>query len=94
MDSVREDLALAREQLRISEAARLQLQDQMRQNAHEAQELGEKNSKFNETLINENKRLEDELNKIRHEKAELERDVGQKSITIQILTERNLHLSA
>lgn len=48
----------------------------MRQNAVDAHELGEKNSKFHETLINENKRLEDELNKLRHEKVELEKDVG------------------
>jgi hypothetical protein len=42
----------------------------------EAQELADKNGKFHETLINENKRLEDELAKVRQEKADLEKDVG------------------
>lgn len=38
----------------------------------------------------ENKRLQDELDAVKLHKYELEKDLGQKNITIQILTERNL----
>ena len=42
----------------------------------------------------ENKRLQEELNKVKEEKLTLEKDLGQKNITIQILTETNLSLHA
>jgi hypothetical protein len=41
----------------------------------------------------ENKRLQEELNTVKHEKQELEKDIASKNITIQVLTEKNLHLN-
>ena len=42
----------------------------------------------------ENKRLQAELDKVKSEKLELEKDLGQKNITIQMQTERTLQLNA
>lgn len=38
----------------------------------------------------ENKRLQQELDKVKAERLELEKDLGQKNITIQMQTERTL----
>ncbi len=44
-------------------------------------------------MIQEQKKLQAELDKTRADKLELEKDVGQKTIMIQILTETNLQLN-
>eukprot|EP00347_Sterkiella_histriomuscorum_P019812 403340205 len=94
IDSVREDLQMVRDQLRESEQSRLLMQEQLRLNSIRALEESQKNQKFQETLIMENKRLQSELDKVKMERYELEKDLGQKNITIQMQTERNLQLTA
>ena len=46
LDSVRDDLAIARDALKYSEANRFLLQEQLRQNAEKAKEEAAKNHKF------------------------------------------------
>ena len=74
--SVREDLASARQLLAESEAARLQLQEQLRQNSEKTKEEAAKNHKFQETLILENKRLQSDIDRLKQDKSELEKDLG------------------
>lgn len=57
LDSVREDLQIAREQLRDSELNRGLLQQQLKENADRAREEAEKNKKYQDTLLQETRRL-------------------------------------
>lgn len=94
LDSVRDDLAIARDHLQQSESARALLQEQLRANGERAREEEAKNKKYQETLIMENRRLQEELDKTKSEKGQLERDLGQKNLTIQMQTQKTLELTS
>ena len=42
----------------------------------------------------ENRRLQEELDKVKAEKGQLERDLGQKNLTIQMQTQKTLELNS
>jgi chromosome segregation ATPase len=93
-ESVKVDLQISRDTLQDSEANRVVLQEQLRQFSLQMQDEAAKNHKFQETLISENKRLVAELERARVERLELEKELGQRSVTVQVLTERALQLSS
>mmetsp|Transcript_29553 Transcript_29553/g.28749 ORF Transcript_29553/g.28749 Transcript_29553/m.28749 type:complete len:87 (-) Transcript_29553:638-898(-) len=66
----------------------------MKQTSVQINELGGSNKKLHETLIDENKKLQDELDRVKTEKLQLEKDLGQKHLTIQILTESALSMKS
>ena len=82
IDAVRADLALSQQLVKESEQARVALQEHMKQTAQQIKEEATKNVKFQDTLIMENKHLLEELDTVKQQKVELEKDLGQKNITI------------
>ncbi len=53
-------------------------------NSEKTKEEAAKNHKFQETLILENKRLQSDIDRLKQDKSELEKDLGQKNLTIQM----------
>lgn len=94
IDSVREDLVVSRDQVKQSEAARVELQEVIRRLSEQVKDDSANHLKFQEYQVSENKKLQEELERVKADKLKLENEVGQKDLTLRILTERNLSLSS